>query len=73
MTRDLELIKELGQEIGIKLTEKQETTYAAITKGGYQLDPEGRVIRLAIDSLKLETLPRTVLRFKKLDHMRKND
>lgn len=68
MPTDLELIKQLEKEIGTTLEEAAMLTYA---RSGtvYQVDSNGNVVRLALESRELKALPRTVLKFKKLEYL----
>ena len=68
MPTDLEFIKQLEKEIGTELKE-EEITYENFNKGAYQRDSNGRVIRLSLEFLQLKEFPRTILKFRNLDHL----
>jgi hypothetical protein len=68
MPTDLELIKQLRKEIGIKLKE-EEIDYSITYRGAYQRNSTGDVIRLALEHDQLKEFPRTILKFRKLEYL----
>jgi internalin A len=68
MTSDLELIKQLEKEIGIKLEERKLEEIDEYNKHGYASGENGEVVGLNLDEIELKPVPVSV---SKLRHLKK--
>ena len=68
MPNDLELIKQLEEEIAAELTDKAIGVHDTNMQA-YQADSNGHVIRLGLQKLQLEEFPRTIPKFTNLDYL----
>ncbi len=69
MSSDLEIIEQLGDEIGVELKEENRIEYSDTYKGAYQTDSNGHVIRLALENLELKEFPEAALKLKYLEYL----
>ncbi len=69
MSNDLELIKQLKEEIGVKLKETKKDKTVNIA---YQRDYKDRVFRLELEDLKLTEFPKTIFKFNNLEYLSLN-
>ena len=67
MSTDLEIIRQLEQEIGVKLEELKEGNWGDSV--GYQLDDQQRVVVLSLYEQKLKKLPRSVSKLTALTNL----
>ncbi len=66
MPSDMELIKELAKEIGVKLKKSDDIDFEFETKAVFQVNSLGYVTHLGLDNLRIKTFPLTILKFNKL-------
>ncbi|UCH97087.1 MAG: hypothetical protein JSV88_09615, partial [Candidatus Aminicenantes bacterium] len=67
MANDLELIKQLEKEIGIKLEKRTSEEISTLgTFKGFYADDKGEVTGLYLDEIKLDPLPVSLLKFRHL-------
>jgi small GTP-binding protein len=69
MTSDLELIKQLEEEIGRKLKEREYETIMGDNKQGFALDVHRTVVGLNLDNFKLERVPESLSIFRNIERL----
>lgn len=66
MSRDLDIIQEIGKELGKKLERETDIEEDTVYEGAYEQEADGSIIKLALDNIGLKKILKAVFEVRSL-------